>query len=90
MPVEQTTITKITCDNPTCPGHPGLDPNDRMGWLFISHEVYGEATASHVFGSYDCLSAASGMKPEINPLMVKEEVNVGVAQDGLPAGGPGA
>ena len=64
MPVEQETVLTISCDNPDCPGHPDLDPADRMGWLFISHEVYGEPTAQHVFGNYDCLSAASGAKDD--------------------------
>jgi hypothetical protein len=59
MPVDETTTTNIVCDNSTCPGHPDLDPAKREGWLFISHEVYGQPTAQNVFGSYDCLSAAS-------------------------------
>lgn len=60
MPVEEVTVTRISCDNPKCPGHPDLDEKDRTGWLFITHEVYGEPTVSNVFGSADCLSAASG------------------------------
>jgi hypothetical protein len=60
MPVEETTNTKIVCDNPDCPGHPDLDPAVRTGWMFVTHEVYGDPTASHVFGDAACLSAASG------------------------------
>jgi hypothetical protein len=59
MPVEETTVTNITCDNPACPGHPELDPTSRTGWLFISSEVYGDPVAQHVFGSADCLATAS-------------------------------
>lgn len=54
MPVDQTTTTNITCDNPDCPGN-DLDPADRMGWTFTSVEVYGEPTAPpKVFCSADC------------------------------------
>lgn len=60
MPITETTTTHIECDNPNCPGHPYLNPADLTGWLLVSHEVYGEPTSSHVFGSADCLSAASG------------------------------
>ena len=55
---EQNTIL-IVCDNPACPGN-DLDRNDRAGWLFVSHEVYGEPTGQHVFCTATCLSAASG------------------------------
>jgi len=56
---------KIKCDNPDCPGNT-LDAGEREGWLFVSHEVYGDPTAQHVFCSYDCLSAASaGETPAI-------------------------
>jgi hypothetical protein len=60
MPVDEVSVLKISCDNPKCPGHPDLDPKDRKGWLFVSGEVYGEPTSSHVFGNADCLSQASG------------------------------
>jgi hypothetical protein len=62
MPVEETTNTNITCDNPACPGHPDLDPTVRTGWMFVTHEIYGEPTQSHVFGSAGCVSEASGDK----------------------------
>jgi len=59
MPITETTQLEISCDNPGCPGHPDLDPTDTTGWLLVTHEVYGDPTASHVFGSYDCLSQTS-------------------------------
>jgi hypothetical protein len=59
MPVNEETVLDISCDNPDCPGHPDLDSSDRTGWLFVTHEVYGQPTAAHVFGDYDCLAAAS-------------------------------
>jgi hypothetical protein len=59
MPVEEATVLNITCDNPACPGN-DLDPRDRIGWLFVSHEIYGEPVHQHVFCSYGCVSAASG------------------------------
>jgi hypothetical protein len=65
MPVNETITYQIACDNPNCPGHPNLDPADRAQWLFVSHEVYGEASASNVFGNYDCLSAASADVPGV-------------------------
>jgi hypothetical protein len=58
MPVEETTNTKIVCDNPDCPGNE-LDPANRYGWLFVTHEIYGEPTQSHVFCSSDCVSAVT-------------------------------
>lgn len=58
MPVEETTKLKIKCDNPDCKGN-DLDPGDRAGWIFITHEVYGEASKQNVFCSYDCVSQAS-------------------------------
>jgi hypothetical protein len=58
MPVDETTNLSIVCDNPTCPGNE-LDPADRIGWLFISSEVYGEPTAQHVFCSQACVNAAT-------------------------------
>ena len=58
MPVEQTTEVNITCDNPDCPGN-DLDAGDRVGWLFINSEVYGEPTQQHVFCSTECVNAAT-------------------------------
>lgn len=62
MAVEETTALHITCDNPDCPTKPpDLPPDDdRTGWLFVTHEVYGQPTDQHVFCSYACLSATSG------------------------------
>jgi hypothetical protein len=60
VPTNQEVTVNIACDNPACPGHPDLKPDDRTGWVFVSHEVYGEPVMNHVFGSYDCLSQASG------------------------------
>jgi hypothetical protein len=64
MPIDTETTTTIVCDNPDCPGNE-LDPSERAGWLFVTHEVYGEPTDQHVFCTYDCLSAASGAKPGV-------------------------
>jgi hypothetical protein len=74
MPVDEATVVRISCDNPACPGHPDLDPAQRTGWLFVSHEVYGQPTAQNVFGSYECLHAASGEAPEVNPLLRSQQV----------------
>ena len=59
MPVDETTVTRISCDNPGCPGNE-LDPAERTGWLFVSHEVYGQPTAQNVFCSTACVSQAAG------------------------------
>lgn len=64
MPVVETTTLAITCDNPACPGN-ALDPTDRIGWLFVSSEVYGQPTQQHVFCSASCVSAASSDVPEL-------------------------
>jgi len=58
MGMEQKELLVISCDNPACPGNT-LDQADRQGWLFVSHEVYGEPTSQHVFCSYGCLAAKS-------------------------------
>ena len=58
MPVEQTTTLNIVCDNPACPGNT-LDPADRTGWFFITSEIYGMATQSHVFCSNTCAATAA-------------------------------
>jgi len=72
MAIEETTKLKIKCDNPDCPGNE-LDPENRNGWLFVTHEVYGEPTAQHVFCSYACLGTASSEAPEANVMMAKPE-----------------
>lgn len=53
MPVDQTTTLAISCDNASCPGN-DLDPTDRTGWLFVTSEVYGQSTSSHVYCCADC------------------------------------
>jgi hypothetical protein len=58
MPLEEEKVLVISCDNAACPGNT-LDPADRTGWLFISSEVYGEPTASHVFCCADCAGASA-------------------------------
>lgn len=55
MPVETSQTLNIVCDNPDCPGNE-LDPTDRTGWLFVSHEVYGEPTQQHVFCCRACVA----------------------------------
>jgi len=56
MPVDETKTLEITCDNPACPGN-DLDASARLGWLFVTHEVYGEPTASSVYCSVGCVGA---------------------------------
>lgn len=53
MPVDETTVLHIVCDNPACPGN-ALDSADRMGWTFVNSEVYGEASFQNVFCCPDC------------------------------------
>ena len=72
MPIEQITITKVSCDNPACPGNT-LDPSTRTGWLFVAAEVYGNPTTQHVYCCADCVSAdaaklAAGPPPSEHPL----------------------
>lgn len=77
MPVTDTTVLHIVCDNPDCKGN-DLPVDDRVGWLFVSHEVYGEPSAQHVFCSYECLSEAS-KKVSVDPTAMpfgNEEVPV--------------
>jgi len=58
MPVNETTTLTIVCDNPDCPGN-SLDPGSRDNWLFVSSEIYGQATQQHVFCSAGCVSRAA-------------------------------
>jgi hypothetical protein len=55
LPVEQTVVLTITCDNPGCPGNT-LDPAVRDGWMFVSREVYGAPPEQFVY----CCAACSG------------------------------
>jgi hypothetical protein len=54
MPVEESNNLSIACDN--CGETHGLDPTVRTGWVFVTHEVYGEPTEQNVFGSFECAS----------------------------------
>jgi len=56
MPIEQITITKVSCDNPACPGNT-LPTDSLSGWSLVSVEVYGEVK---VFCSVQCVSDFSG------------------------------
>lgn len=56
MPIETTITHSIVCGNPVCPGTT-LDPADRMGWLFVTAETYGETVPpQRVFCSFSCLA----------------------------------
>jgi hypothetical protein len=70
MPLTEDITVTIACDNPACPGNT-LDPADRTGWLFISHEVYGEPVMQHVFCCYDCLGTSAATV--LQPMSVEEE-----------------
>jgi len=59
MPVIETTTLNISCDNPSCPGVDLPDADNREGWTFITSEVYGQQTQSHVFCCRGCVSSAS-------------------------------
>lgn len=59
MPVDHESSVTVSCDNPNCPGNK-LDPHDLTGWLLVSHEVYGDSAAQHVFCCNACLSATAG------------------------------
>jgi hypothetical protein len=58
VPVDETTVLNITCDNPACPGN-DLDPTDRIGWTFVSTEVYGQPTQQHVYCGPACAGTIS-------------------------------
>lgn len=58
MPIDQEVTVNIVCDNPDCPGNE-LDPADRMGWFFVSSEIYGQPTKQHVFCCGDCAAGAA-------------------------------
>jgi len=63
MPITQETITRVSCDNPKCPGNK-LPENELTGWTMVSGEVYGEGTSgSMVFCSTSCVSEYTGSLP---------------------------
>jgi hypothetical protein len=74
MPVGEVTTVNIVCDNVECPGNE-LDPADRMGWIFVTHEVYGEPVKQSVFCSSGCVSAAAAAAEDM-PLtfLTRDEV----------------
>jgi hypothetical protein len=53
MPVKEATVVTITCDNPSCLGN-DLDEHNRLGWTFVSTEVYGQPGEQHVYCSPEC------------------------------------
>lgn len=53
MPLTQETVLNIVCDNAACPGN-DLDPADRLGWTFVSTEVYGQPPTQFVYCSAEC------------------------------------
>lgn len=59
MPKEEKRVVLISCDNTECPGT-DLEPNDQLGWLLISSEVYGQMPRQRIFCSPACLSVVSG------------------------------
>jgi len=58
MPVTEETTLHIVCDNTACPGNE-LPVDDRTGWLFVTSEVYGDPSQSHVFCCKECASAGA-------------------------------
>ena len=60
MPIDISTAETISCDNPNhSTNYPNglpdtLAATDRTGWLFVTSEVYGQSTQSHVFCSAKC------------------------------------
>jgi len=60
MPIETTTAIRVTCDNPSCPGHPDLSETDVAGWLQLQGVIAGESgLAVAVVGSAECLASFS-------------------------------
>lgn len=61
MPVQQSTVTTISCDNPNCPNTAaapnGLTFDNERGWLWITAEVYGTSAEKHIFCSANCAAA---------------------------------
>lgn len=59
MPIDTEQTFAIACDNPACPGNE-LDPADRSGWLFVTHERDGVASSS-VYCSVACVGTHTTM-----------------------------
>jgi hypothetical protein len=64
MPVTETVVLQISCDNPACPGNE-LDETSRVGWTFVSTEVYGAPTNPQ--GVYCCAECAGAITLVLNP-----------------------
>lgn len=67
MPVTETTVIHIVCDNPTCPGNT-LDPADRFGWTFVNAEVYGGPPVQYAYCSPTCAGTISGALELLPPV----------------------
>lgn len=74
MPIEESTVLNVVCDNANCPGNQ-LDPTTKDGWLIINHEVYGDPVMENVFCSYTCLGEAANNAPVIAPATTTNLVN---------------
>jgi hypothetical protein len=66
MPVDQETTLSITCDNPACPGN-DLDATDRIGWTFVSTEVYGQPGTQFVYCCGMCWDCRRGCSRRARP-----------------------
>jgi hypothetical protein len=66
MPYTETTVIDISCDNPDCPGNT-LDATSRLGWLFVTAEVYNASSTNHVFCCSDCVSMAAAAPSVFDP-----------------------
>lgn len=83
MPVDETTILRITCDYAHCPGGHKQDPTDRTGWIFITGEVYGEQASSAVYGDSACMSRDVRTVPYVSRLLGRTPTEEEIAAWGL-------
>jgi hypothetical protein len=59
VPVVETVVLNISCDNETCPGN-ALNPGDRAGWTFVNAEVYGGPVVQYVYCCAGCAGSITG------------------------------
>jgi len=53
MPADADVTLTIACDNPSCPGNT-LDPASRVGWTFVTAEIYGTQPVQFVYCCDEC------------------------------------
>lgn len=54
MPITETVVAEVSCDNPACPGN-NLDPSNTSGWTLVKTEIIDQGPLDQfVYCCFDC------------------------------------